>query len=186
LLPEKTLSASFEKSVDGIKSSKERVTLNVCSNASGTLKLPIHLIGKAKKPRCFKGISMGLLPVVYTGQKYAWMESSLFHEWFHSHFIPCVQEKLGKECEAVLVLDNCAAHPDANELVSDNGKITAKFLPPNVTSLIQPMDQGVLVGLKRRCKKKLLSRMLLADEDGMSIVDFFKIRQHEGCGGSCQ
>ena len=114
---------------------------------------------------------MDLLPVVYSAQKNAWMESSLFHEWFHSHFIPCIQEKLG---EAVLVLDNCAAHPDANELVSENGKIIAKFLSPNVTSLIQPMDQGVLVGLKRRYKKKLLGRMVFTDEDGMSIVDFLK------------
>ena len=174
LLPEKILAASFEKSVDGLKKAKDRITLNVCSNASGTIKLPIHLIGKSKKPRCFRGINMDLLPIVYSAQKNAWIESSLFHEWFHSHFIPCVEEKLGEDCEAVLVLDNCAVHPDANELVSENGKIIAKFLPPNVTSLIQPMDQGVLIGLKCRYKKKLLGRMLFADEDGMSIVDFLK------------
>ena len=65
-LPEKTLAASFERSVDERKKNKERVTLNVCSNASGTIKLPLHLIGKAKKPRCFKGINMELLPVVYS------------------------------------------------------------------------------------------------------------------------
>ena len=75
LLPEKTLAASFERSVDGRKKSKKRVTLNVCSNASGSIKLPIHLIGKAKKPRCFKGINMELLPVVYSVQKNAWMEA---------------------------------------------------------------------------------------------------------------
>ena len=58
------------------------------------------------------------------------------------------------------------------ELVSESGKIAAKFLPPNVTSLIQPMDQGVLVTLKRIYKKKLLSRLIPADEDCVSIVDF--------------
>ena len=103
---------------------------------------------------------MDLLPVVYSAQKNAWMESSLFHEWFYSYFIPCVQEKLGEDCEAVLVLDNCAAHPDANEVVSENSKIIAKFLPPNVTSLIQPMNQSVLIGLKRRYKKKLLGSVI--------------------------
>ena len=173
LLPEKTLAASFERSVDGRKKSKERVTLNVCSNASGTIKLPIHLIGKAKKPRCFKGINMELLPVVYSAQKNAWMEGSIFYEWFHNNFVPYVQERLG-DCEAVLLLDNCAAHPDVEELVSENGKIAAKFLPPNVTSLIQPMDQGVLVTLKRIYKKKLLSRLISADEGCVSIVDFLK------------
>ena len=29
-------------------------------------------------------------------------------------------------------------------------KIKCLFLPPNVTSLIQPMDQGVLENIKRR------------------------------------
>ena len=75
------------------------------------------------------------------------MDCSLFREWFHNSFVPYVREKLtelGQECKAVLVLDNCSAHPDQTELVSDDGKIIAKFLPPNVTSLIQPMDQGVI------------------------------------------
>ena len=38
LLPEKTLAASFEKSADGRKLSKERITINACTNATGTIK----------------------------------------------------------------------------------------------------------------------------------------------------
>ena len=68
LLPDCTLAACFEKSVSGLKQSKDWVTLNFCSNASGTIKMPIHLIGKAKRPRCFKGIDMNLLPVKYVYQ----------------------------------------------------------------------------------------------------------------------
>ena len=56
--------------------------------------------------------------------------------------------KLGLPPKAVLVLDNCPAHPEAEELISDDGNIFAHFLPPNVTSLIQPMDQGVLVAIE--------------------------------------
>lgn len=63
LLPDCTLAAGFEKSVAGRKKSKDRVTLNLCSNASGTIKMPVHLIGKAKHPRCFKKVDMKLLPV---------------------------------------------------------------------------------------------------------------------------
>ena len=51
---------------------------------------------------------------------------------------------LGLPQKAVLVLDNCPAHPNVEDLTSEDGKITALYLPPNVTSLIQPMDQGVL------------------------------------------
>ena len=81
---------------------------------------------------------------------------------------------LGLEQKAVLVLDNCPAHPNEEDLISDDGNITALYLPPNVTSLIQPMDQGVLVALKCHYKKKLLQRLLIEDENGTSLIDFLK------------
>ena len=86
----------------------------------------------------------------------------------------CKLTKLGQECKAVLVLNNCSAHPDQTELVSDDGKIIAKFLPPNVTSLIQPMDQGVIEAVKRNYKKKLLRGAIIADDQGESTLDFLK------------
>ena len=87
----------------------------------------------------------------------------------------CLQlTSLGLENKAVLVLDNCPAHPDAEYLVSDDGKIIALYLPPNVTSLIQPMDQGVLVALKRHYKRKLLRRLVIEDDNGASIPQFLK------------
>ena len=177
LLPEKTLAASFEKSADGRKKSKDRVTLNLCSNASGSIKLKLHLIGKAQKPRCFKSLNVDTLPVKYSGQKNAWMTASIFLDWFHGTFVPNVRlelKKLGLEPRAVLILDNCSAHPDSDLLVSTCGKITAKFLPANVTSLIQPMDQGVIEALKLRYKKKLLRKLLIEDDRGIPVIDFVR------------
>lgn len=84
LLPESSLASSYEKSADGRKKSLDRVTLNVCSNASGSIKLPVQVIGKAKKPRCFKGTNTDLLPVKYSGQTNAWMTCDLFHTSFHT------------------------------------------------------------------------------------------------------
>ena len=159
LLPDSTLATAFEKSADGRKKSKKRVTVNACANASGTIKFPLQLIGKAKNPKCFQRVNMDLLPVQYFAQKNAWMNTDIFLEWFQDSFVPYVRKELtslGLENKAVLVLDNSPAHPDAEYLVSDDGKITALYLPPNVTSLIQPMDQGVLVALKRHYKWKLL------------------------------
>ena len=71
-----------------------------------------------------------------------------------------------------MLLDNCSAHPNDDELVSADGKIIAKFLPANVTSLIQPMDQGVLVAIKRRYKRKLLEELVLEDGNGRTIFFF--------------
>ena len=151
LLPNRTLATASERSASGRKNSKDRVTINASANASGSLRVPLQVIGKSQRPRCFRGMNMDVLPVIYTGQKNAWMNTDIFHTWFHNSFIPLVRTHLtsiGQEPKAVLVLDNCPAHPDSSELVSDDGKIIAKYLPPGVTSVIQPMNQGVLQALK--------------------------------------
>ena len=69
LLLESTPATAFEKSVDVREKSKERVTVNACANGSGTIKLPLQLIGKAKRPKCFQRVNMDLLPVQYFAQK---------------------------------------------------------------------------------------------------------------------
>ena len=120
---------------------------------------------------------MKFLPVKYTNQSNAWVTAEQFYEWFNHDFVPHVQEhlrSLGEEPKAILVLDNCSAHPDPKEFVSGDRKVKARFLPPNVTALIQPMDQGVIQSVKRRYKKKLLRRLIIEDDMGTSIVGFSK------------
>ena len=119
-----------------------------------------QLIGKSKNPRCFKNMPRSNLPVTYANQSNAWMNAKIFLDWFHHTFVPYIQQKLREmnlEPKAIL-LDNCLAHPD--ELVSDNGRVIGKFLPPNITSLIQPMDQGVLESIKRHYRRKILEKLL--------------------------
>ena len=84
-LPKRTLVLVEEKHAPGYKESKERVTIMNCSNATGTHKVPLLLIGKSDRPRCFKNVVQ--LPVVYRGQKSAWMDSMtlIFVDLFHSH-----------------------------------------------------------------------------------------------------
>ena len=53
-----------------------------------------------------------------------------------------------------------------------SGLIVSKLLPPNVTSLIQPMDQGVLESMKRKYRASLLRELLLSQDK--DIVTFLK------------
>ena len=43
------------------------------------------------------------------------------------------------------------------------------FLPPNTTSIIQPMDQGILEAMKRQYKKCIL-RHLILENDTLSLT----------------
>ena len=60
----------------------------------------------------------------------------------------------------LLLIDNSPTHPSAEELngIDPNGRVM--YLPPNVTSLVQPMDQGVISALKHRYKMGFLYEML--------------------------
>lgn len=54
MLPNKTLVSKNEKKVPEKKIKKERVTLALCANASGSYKLSLLLISKYGKPEALK------------------------------------------------------------------------------------------------------------------------------------
>lgn len=58
--------------------------------------------------------------------------------------------------------------------MSDDGQIFAKFLPPKVTSPIQPIDHGLSEALKRQYKRKLLSKLMSEDQNSTSVINFLK------------
>ena len=123
----------------GGKNSKIRLTGLAAANISGE-KIPMFVIGKPNKLRCFKGIKS--TPCRYRTQKKSWMDSELFGEWAREQ-----DKKFALEGRKVtLVINNCTAHLNIENLKS----ITIYILPPNTTSCLQPMDQGVIRSLK--CK----------------------------------
>ena len=135
-LPSNTLHFRDEKCVGG-KFSEQSFTGLAASNALGQ-KLPIFIIGKANKPRCLKNLKH--LPCRYRGQKKSWMDSDLFEEWVREQDKKFVCE----DRKILLIVDNCPAHSQIGGLKA----IEMCFLPPDTTSITQPMDQGVIRSLK--------------------------------------
>lgn len=163
MLPTHSLVHENESSAPGCKIAKDRVTFLPCANVTGTHKIPILLIGKSKKPRAFKNIR---LPLEYSSSKNAWMTRSIFKEWFFETFIPHVRQfskESGIAPKALLLLDNCSAHHFEHELVSDDRLITVTFLPPNVTPLLQPMDQHVIQMVKTKYREKLHNEIVFGE-----------------------
>ena len=175
-LPKKSLAARKEATAPGFKTSKERITAMVCANASGNHILPLLVIGKAKKPRCFKNVVC--FPTTYKSQKSAWMNLQVFIDWYTNDFIPQVKrqrEQEGRNGKVLLVLDNAPSHPSEDTLNEIESCFRVMFLPPNVTALIQPMDQGVIEKLKRLYRKQVLRRLLLVEnESNDNVVNFSK------------
>ena len=66
------------------------------------------LIGKAKKPRCFKNIDVTNLPVIWRSNKKSWMTEASFIDWIQS---------LNK----IMFFDNATSH--SHELQLRNMKL---------------------------------------------------------------
>ena len=161
LLPDKTHALAGEVCTGG-KKSKERVTVLVCANMSGSEKLPLLTIGKFKQPRCFRGVSC--LPTEYEANSTAWMTSVVFEAWLRKW-----DTRLNRKGRKIaLFVDNCTAHPHIQELQS----IELIFLPPNTTSEIQPCDQGIIKTMKTYYRKNMVKRLIGAINSGSTIADF--------------
>ena len=149
MLPNKTMKFKGEKCVGG-KMSKDRLTVMVAANMTGSEKIKLLVIGKAKSPRCFKNIKT--LPVDYESNARAWMTSSLFEK-----IITQWDNRLFRQKKKILLLvDNCPAHPKISNLKA----IKLVFLPANTTSVLQPMDQGVIKALKTEFRKLQMIKIL--------------------------
>ena len=177
LMPSKTLVSSREREAKGFKKPKDRVTLMACANATGSIKLPLVFIHKSLNPRCFKSIDKASLPGHYYAQKSSWMDSAIFKAWFQDRFVPLCMKSLkeqGLPPKAILLLDNAPSHPDVECLCSSDGDVTCVYLPPNTTSLIQPMDQGILENIKCLYKRDLLLRLLQEENESFNMATFTK------------
>ena len=154
-LPKRSLVASGDKCTGG-KNSKERITVMLCSSATGE-KLPPLIIGKSANPRCFRGVNRAALGAQYYSNKKAWMTSELFEDWLTN----LDNRFKAQKRKVLLFIDNCPAHPDVQR---DNVKVV--FLPPNTTSRLQPMDAGIIQTMKllyRRMFQRLVAGIDHAD-----------------------
>ncbi|CAF1079694.1 unnamed protein product, partial [Brachionus calyciflorus] len=122
------------RAVSGVKTSKERVSIGVCANADGSDKRRLIVIGRYAKPRCFGNFDPNSV-VDYFHNAKAWMTSIIFNAWLSKFNKKMACEKRN----VLLLLDNASSH----KIVGEYSNIKIHFLPPNTTSVLQPMDAGI-------------------------------------------
>eukprot|EP00731_Ephydatia_muelleri_P037465 Em0478g1a len=154
-----TYCPKVDRGVKAMKA-KERLTIIMCANALGTCKIVPVVIGAAKTPRCFKNNPPS---VPYYHQQNAWNDSKLYKKWWDEVFVPTIRS-FTKDPVA-LILDGFSGHDE--RCIDSLGQIRVFKLPPNITSVFQPMDQGIIAALKSGYRNRLLSRLVeVADNYG--------------------
>ncbi|XP_072161219.1 tigger transposable element-derived protein 6-like [Bemisia tabaci] len=158
-MPNKTITFKNEKCSGG-KFSKKRITVLVCTNRDGSDKRKLLVIGKSKKPRCFK---RGCLPptITYANNKKAWMTGELFSKWL----VDFDKEMTKEKRKILLIIDNCTAHNVDPTLNS----IELLYLPPNTTSKLQPANQGIIQNMKVKYRARLVERLLVRCENNLPM-----------------
>ncbi|GFX05348.1 tigger transposable element-derived protein 1 [Trichonephila clavipes] len=169
----RTYIAKDEKTASGHKASKDRVTLLLCSNASGDRMLKPLLINKSLRPRALKGKDLNQLPVHWMANPKAWITTAIFTEWFNNCFVPEVEAYMKEkslDLKVLLIVDNAASHPQL-----EHPNVQLVFHPPNTTSLIQPLDQGIIATFKKYYIKTTYKFILnKLENESLTVKDVWK------------
>ncbi|CAM4508984.1 unnamed protein product [Lepidochelys kempii] len=144
----RTYTLKSERQAPGFKAAKDHVTVLFCDNAVGHLIKP-GLFYRASNPRAVKGKNKNLLPMFWQSNKKAWVMAALFLDWFQKCFILEVKQYLeekGLDFKVLLIVDYAPGHPVALRFA--HNEVEVVFLPLNTTSILQPLDQGVICCFK--------------------------------------
>jgi hypothetical protein len=131
------------------KQSKERMTIFVAANMIGE-KLPLLYIGKSERPRQICTVKH--LDFNYYFNPTAWMNEMVFFDFIQKLNVQMIKQNRS----IIMFIDNCKAHPI--NLTFSNVKIV--FLPANTTSVLQPMDAGVIKCFKGYYRTRMASFLI--------------------------
>ncbi|GJQ73224.1 hypothetical protein Trydic_g13603 [Trypoxylus dichotomus] len=113
------------------------MTIMPCSNASGTHKLDILVIGEHKTPRIIRNLN---LPINYITKSHKGMTQEIFTEWFYDHFAPATTEFLIKQMLpriALLIVHNELGFPHEDLIHSKEGFYQILLVPQEEANMVQ-------------------------------------------------
>ncbi|XP_071051991.1 tigger transposable element-derived protein 1-like [Onthophagus taurus] len=95
--------------------------------------------------------------------------------WFRNHFVPeveryCSSKNIG--FKVILIIDNAPGDSAANLI---DPRVIVMFLLPNATSLLQPMEQGVIKTLKAYYTRRSFRRLnkSMNHDDNLSVKEIW-------------
>ena len=98
---------------------------------------------------CFKqnNVTPDNLPVQWKHNKKAWITTAVFEDWLNQ-----LNETMKKKKRRIILfVDNATSHVVSKKM----SNVHVKFLPPHLTSELQPLDQGIIQAMKANYRKSI-------------------------------
>ncbi|XP_053101643.1 tigger transposable element-derived protein 5 [Hemicordylus capensis] len=150
---------------------RDRVTVLLAANLTGTHKLNLLVVGGLRDPPCLRRHHQDKLLACYRYSPKAQLGPALLRLWFFDDFVPSVKRFLRHNClqqKAVLLLScpplSTGSGPEnPPQLQTPDGSIRALFLPKAAggslgggSRISAPLEQGVVSAFKQLYKRELL------------------------------
>lgn len=90
------------------------------------------------------------------------MSTQIFNEWLSDFDKRITKEKR----KIVLIMDNCTVHNSPPRLQS----IDVRYLPPNCTSILQPLDMGIIKCFKCYYRRRLVEKILILYDTNTNLT----------------
>ncbi|OXB78267.1 UNVERIFIED_CONTAM: hypothetical protein H355_004717 [Colinus virginianus] len=162
----------YWKLLPGRTAPRQRVTVLLAANLTGTHKLKPLVVGGLRDPPSLCHHNQEKFPTGYRYSPEARLGPALLRVWFFEDFVPCVKRYLRRSClqqKAVLLLTSPplsgGRHEDLPHLQTPDGSIRALFLSKSPTGssstgggnrIPAPLEQGVVSAFKQLYKRELL------------------------------
>ncbi|KAF9221437.1 DDE-domain-containing protein [Gyrodon lividus] len=160
------------KTQNGLKQTKCH---GEAASALSETKLTPLVIRKAHKPCAFKKKTGEQLGFNYRNNAKAWMMATIHQDWLLDW-----DKKLRCEGRKILLLqDNFSRHIVPDTLTN----ILVENFEPNLTTYVQPNDQGIIHCFKAHYQAKFIHRSIDLYKAGITPTHVYDIDQLEGMSG---
>lgn len=133
-----------------LKKDRAHICLIMCTNATGSDRIPLWVIGHKEMPEALRGVNLQAMDCEWRYNRQAWVDVQIMSEWltiFYQH--------VGSR-RVVLLLDGKLAHQAALETTPPPGNVHIQLFPENTTNTHQPLRLGITQQLKYHYRKQWL------------------------------